>query len=42
TPNAKKAAAQTIPNKGLKRKNGATNENTAKGKTSGGPGKKYK
>ncbi|CAF1355437.1 unnamed protein product [Adineta steineri] len=42
TPNAKKAAAQTIPNKGLKRKNDATNENTAKGKTSGGPGKKYK
>jgi hypothetical protein len=29
-------------NKGLKRKNGPTNENTPKGKVGGGVGKKFK
>ncbi|CAF0898010.1 unnamed protein product [Rotaria sp. Silwood1] len=42
TPTTKKAEANIATNKGLKRKNGPTNDSTSKSKASGGSVKKYK
>ncbi|UJR28783.1 hypothetical protein I4U23_010009 [Adineta vaga] len=42
TPNSKKAEAQTVANKGLKRKNGPGNDTTPKSKAGGGASKKPK